>query len=340
MMDLFTYERLESLCDMYVLNVVGNLSALRFGLFGRTVHVCPNKVVARFTEYMQEHLGHIRGMAAKLRSECDKATLVIGSSHFAKVYLEYALSLLSDRFRFVIISFTDDTPIGSLDRFEHRIDAIFSTQMRDCDLFSGMRMVAIGPLSRKPSWCVDKRDAGDADPALYVNFTTNSGCLRYTFERVAAESALRANGFGVRPTEPHESMMSSMSRCQFCACPHGIGIDTHRFWEALAAGCAVVCTDWLVLRSHFRGRLPAVWVQEFAQNTDMCRALDTAREQVMDGVWVDRHGDVFVQRWSDVTRARLRVAHRLVGWRRASPLCRTLVQAPYWTAKILRGVRA
>jgi hypothetical protein len=156
-------------------------------------------------------------------------------------------------------------------------------------------------------------------------------------ERGAIADSLQQNGFYMEQTVPHDQMMHRMSQCVFCACPKGLGIDTHRLWESLAAGCAAVATDWLVLRCRFRGSLPAVWVREHTRNKDVDKSLDTEKFDLMDGVFMDEFGDVFLERWSDVTRSRLRRMHRFVGWKRSSLLCRSIVQSEFWISQILKA---
>ncbi len=312
---------------------------------GKIVHECKNEVFNKQIEYKIKHLEWIDDMMIHLRRACVKKTLILGTSVFSSSYNEYIISHLSDRFRFVIICIHNDFPLEfyRLKPFEKYIDGIFSTMLVDSQVLikRGVRLLPIGLLQQKPNWCINKRMSESTDPLLYVNFTTNCGMtnLRYIVERWSTERALQSNGFTIRSTEPHDSMLQSMSRSKFCAAPHGAGIDTHRFWEAMAAGCALVSTDWFSLRSVFRGRLPVVWIKEYAPNAEICEVADPPAVEVMGGIRIDCFGDVYLDKWVDVTRDSLRRVHRFVGWRRSSELCRNILSANYWIAQILRCVR-
>jgi hypothetical protein len=345
MNELLRYERIEEICDLFVLPYVNMQYSLRFGMYGNVVYECSNVGFDKQIKLKKEHIAKIDHMIDHLRRTSMNKTLILGTSVFSSTYNEYIISCLSDRFRFVIVCIHNDFPLEChrLKPFEKYIDGIFSTMLLDSQalMTRGVRLLPIGLLQRRPNWCLDKRMSTSTDHLLYVNFTINCGMtnLRYIIERWSTERALESNGFVIRSTESHESMLQSMSRSKFCAAPHGAGIDTHRFWEAMSVGCALVSTDWFMLRSLFRGRLPVVWIKQFAPNADICETADPPRIEVMPGIYADCFGDVYVDKWADVTRDRLRVAHRFVGWRRSSELCRNIVSANYWIAQILRCVR-
>jgi hypothetical protein len=282
----------------------------------------------------------LRDIAA-LVTKIHRNTLIIGIWSQAMLYVRTIVSYIKPSFRFVLLNFRDDEPldITCIRDFYDRVDGLFSTQITDECIFSGFQFLPVGLLARTPGWCYNRDGVQIIDHLLFVNFSTVYKGMPHidTSMRVRVSEALSSNGFCQQPTMAHDEMMKIMSECQFCACPRGIGIDTHRLWESLAAGCAVVTTDWLALRCRFRGRLPAVWVDDMVTKGSVRKILDAEHYEVMDGVCVDEYGDVFLKRWADVTRERLRRLHRFVGWRRSSPLCRNIVQPSYWISRILKS---
>lgn len=220
--------------------------------------------------------------------------------------------------------------VDQLARFVH---AFFSLNMEESQRIPALRskthFLPIGVCRENIFWTERYRPprALARDPLLLVNFTTS-----YSFPTHAAQHRKRAlaslvrNGFARSPFIEPSELFIVMSEYACCACPRGIGADTYRYWEALAAGCAIVLDDWSFLRCAMPGRLPAVWVGPAAG----C--------PVGDHVHMDAMGDVFVPCWQRVTRAALLRALRFMGWRRSSAFVREhVLRASQWQSAILRS---
>jgi len=69
-----------------------------------------------------------------------------------------------------------------------------------------------------------------------------------------------------------ESYLAELVRHRFVLCPPGTGEDTHRFWEALYAGCIPVIRDSAAMRS-FSLMLPVLVVHDLRETSEpMLRA--------------------------------------------------------------------
>jgi serine/threonine protein kinase len=175
---------------------------------------------------------------------------------------------------------------------------------------------------------------------LYVNFSVSFGLTSSSVcqERIGIMHDLICNGWPTIRFEPHHRMLRSMSRFAFVACPRGITCDSARFWDALSVGCGVIVQDWIHLRRGFRGRIPAIWIMErkYIPHSVWKDVLDTWN--VHPVFWMDACGDLFVEKWRDVTKDMVLFAHRLIGWKRSSHFVQNqLVSKAYWTSQIYRS---
>jgi hypothetical protein len=250
------------------------------------------------------------------------------------------------RRRIVLVNcMLDESAIGPafmrrLSRMKHTVQSIWSTQMPD---FLAERpcvpvhFLPIGICSIRPFWSsIPGTAAGARSALLYVNMTVQYPCKTAPVcrEREYVSHALAQNGFYQRERVTQASMLVHMAECAFVACPRGIGPDTHRCWEALAAGCAIVLTDWNVLRYSARGLLPAVYVMESsAFVVPACPYVKAPLEQ--HSLLIDDCGDVYLPHWSDVKEQTLHLAHRFVGWKRGSSAVRRFLSSSYWMARLL-----
>jgi hypothetical protein len=89
--------------------------------------------------------------------------------------------------------------------------------------------------------------------------------------RAAAADALRAN-FPARAVDPAPSLrwrqyLAALGAHQFCACPRGNGIDTHRVWESLYLDVVPV-VERAELTEHWRAcGLPLVLIDDWNEVT-------------------------------------------------------------------------
>jgi hypothetical protein len=331
---VLSYDQIAGICDVYMFLDIRTGNQLVIGMRGMAIQTI-RIPIKRFSKIV------VSDIASRLNRGNTKDVIILGVCHYAYMFIDPLIEALRERCRFIIISCTTDYAMDP-DRllpFAGSIEAVFSTQLRDEHIFNGFHFMPIGLLDHTPTWFEMKKTPYTEDETcVYVGFSTPANNLEYARERTRIQDALAANGFPAQPARSHSDMMHAMSRCQFCACPKGNGIDTHRLWEALAAGCAVVATDWLLLRCEFRGRIPAAWVKEFANNERVCSMLDGDSTEIMDRIRIDMYGDVFLDRWGDATRERMRRVHRFVGWKRSSEICRHILHPSLWISKMLRRV--
>lgn len=231
-------------------------------------------------------------------------------------------------------------------KLPNRIVGCFATQLSDSDVLpphgSPWRptLLPIGILNDTPVWCnALKTDDGRDAPGrlLYVNISVEYTCFTRasmaSYERRTALEKILANGFALSTRVPHHVMLQKMSEHAFCACPRGIGPDTHRFWEALAVGCIPVMTDWRRLRHAYRGQLPALFVLHSKFESSF-HIHNLRSFEMCPGVVVDECGDVLCASWEHVTPAGLPRAYRFVAWKRYRPVVRSLLYKGTWMAKI------
>ena len=185
--------------------------------------------------------------------------------------------------------------------------------------------------------------SSDSRRILFMNFTNKynrnvhvSPCIK---ERFVAQEALLRNGFVMHPSCDFDKMIAIMSTFKFVACPPAIGQDTHRFWEALSCGCAVVLNDWEVLRRSHRGLLPALFVRSKLNKECDCNycclcAINIKHNTDNTDIFIDQFGDFFVQGWSGVTYRVLTLLHRFIGWKRSSSHIEKITSASYWICRV------
>ena len=120
----------------------------------------------------------------------------------------------------------------------------------------------------------DAPDFGRRDLAIYAMFSlgTNRG------ERMLCLAALDRVPFTriERTGVSRELLWKRMAGCQFVACPHGGGYDSHRTWEALALGCVPIVKRVPAMSPLF-DRLPVWEVGNFDEVTE-----DAARQKARD----------------------------------------------------------
>ena len=60
---------------------------------------------------------------------------------------------------------------------------------------------------------------------------------------------------------PYDQYIAGMAEHQFCVCPRGNGIDTHRFWEAQYVDCIPILLkqDWTQAYSNLPVLLLDTW---------------------------------------------------------------------------------
>jgi hypothetical protein len=79
------------------------------------------------------------------------------------------------------------------------------------------------------------------DRLLYANVA-----LTHPSRVQALAAAKQVAGATIESGLDFPAYLASMARHQFCLCPRGNGLDSHRLWEALALDCIpiIVRSDW------------------------------------------------------------------------------------------------
>jgi hypothetical protein len=123
----------------------------------------------------------------------------------------------------------------------------------------------MNPYKEAPSLLAMQRIYGGKDKLLYFNFELHTTDIalyeEHTSVRRSIFRTLIENGFQKTYSKQMTGYLQELSEYQFCACPPGMGIDTHRVWEALMVGTIpIVLTSPL---NELYTELPVVIVDSF-----------------------------------------------------------------------------
>jgi hypothetical protein len=99
---------------------------------------------------------------------------------------------------------------------------------------------------------------------IYVN--VNEG-TNYN-HRSGVVASLRSNPLSVfsPSNKPHHMYLEEMSKYKWVASPKGNGIDCHRLWECMYAGCIAICDDSVNARAFKEMGLPIILVGEGSEH--------------------------------------------------------------------------
>jgi hypothetical protein len=100
------------------------------------------------------------------------------------------------------------------------------------------------------------------DKLAFFNFSIHTNPT----ERQMCHDTLVKNGFEWNDSLPYEDYIPFLARHTFCICPVGNGLDTHRFWEALALHTIPVCVHNPVA-SFYGQYLPVVLLNSWEELT-------------------------------------------------------------------------
>ncbi len=100
---------------------------------------------------------------------------------------------------------------------------------------------------------------------IYVNVSV--GTNREHRSRVM--NALQSNELCVfsPQNKPHHLYLEEMSEYKWVASPKGNGVDCHRLWEAMYAGCIALCDDTVNARAFKSMGLPIILINEWSEIT-------------------------------------------------------------------------
>ncbi len=100
------------------------------------------------------------------------------------------------------------------------------------------------------------------DLQVFFNFSIHTN----TEERQTCKDVLLTNGFVWNDPLPYKDYIPFLARHKFCICPVGNGLDTHRFWEALALHTIPICLHNPVA-SFYGQYLPVVLLNSWEELT-------------------------------------------------------------------------
>lgn len=100
--------------------------------------------------------------------------------------------------------------------------------------------------------------------------------------RATIATTLGKNGFKLSYTKPEE-YFTSLPNYKFVCSPEGNGIDCHRHYEALLAGCIPIVEDCSGIREKYRG-CPVLYTKDYSEITAtyLETVYESMREQTYD----------------------------------------------------------
>ena len=84
---------------------------------------------------------------------------------------------------------------------------------------------------------LEKHKECTKDSLVYLNFSIGTNPTY----RQPCKDSLEGKGFVWNARKPFEDYVAELARNRYCVCPIGNGVDTHRFWEALAVRTVPIC---------------------------------------------------------------------------------------------------
>ncbi len=95
---------------------------------------------------------------------------------------------------------------------------------------------------------------------LYCNFRTNTNPLRNSYLQLMENSSFCKI---TMPNLSKKEYLTDLTNYKYIFCPEGVGLDTHRFWEAMYAGSIPVAKKYLLHKKYEK------YYQEFLFNKDI-----------------------------------------------------------------------
>jgi len=114
-----------------------------------------------------------------------------------------------------------------------------------------------------------------------LNADTDQRRRPETPNRKSFLKTLNENGIPNKSLDSKEYFLQ-LPNYKFVVSPEGNGMDCHRHYEALVAGCIPIMEDSLLARQKY-GRLPVLWTQDYSEITS--EYLETVYEKMQGQVY-------------------------------------------------------
>jgi hypothetical protein len=246
---LITGERLQALADLTV-------STAAITAFHGRDNIRSNALV----EIGQNEQQQLLVPDAALIAACQQARVLFVYTHLLEYFRLYIAPCLHQPF--VLISHNSDHTVGlqDLDLLNHPQLVHWWAQNVDV-AHSRLSALPIGLANRQ--WGADKLEQLLAaaqhihkDRLLYANVA-----LTHPSRTQALAAAKQVAGATFESGLDYPAYLASMARHQFCLCPRGNGLDSHRLWEALYLDCIpiIVKADWTAAYSGLPLLVLAQW---------------------------------------------------------------------------------
>jgi hypothetical protein len=246
---LITGERLQALADLTV-------STAAITAFHGRGNIRSNALV----EIGQNEQQQLLVPDAALIAACQQARVLFVYTHLLEYFRLYIAPCLHQPF--VLISHNSDHTVGlqDLDLLNHPQLVHWWAQNVDV-AHSRLSALPIGLANRQ--WGADKLEQLLAaaqhihkDRLLYANVA-----LTHPSRTQALAAAKQVAGATFESGLDYPAYLASMARHQFCLCPRGNGLDSHRLWEALYLDCIpiIVKADWTAAYSGLPLLVLAQW---------------------------------------------------------------------------------
>jgi hypothetical protein len=231
---LITSERLQALADL----TIGTQAITTF-------HGRDNIRSGALVEIGQNEQQQLLVPDAALITACQTATVLFVYTHLLEYFRLYIAPCLQQPF--VLLSHNSDHAVGlqDLDLLNHPQLVHWWAQNVDV-AHSQLSALPIGLANRQ--WGADKlaqllaaAQSIHKDRLLYANVG-----LTHPSRVQALAAAKQVAGATIESGLDYPAYLASMARHQFCLCPRGNGLDSHRLWEALYLDCIpiIVRADW------------------------------------------------------------------------------------------------
>lgn len=160
-----------------------------------------------------------------------------------------------------------------------------------------------------------ERQIGDHERLVFCAFNTDTDLRRrgsQPIHRRAIRDTLSRNG--IQNTYiPNPSYFNELPHYKFIISPEGNGIDCHRHYEALMAGCIPIIEEHEGIKEKYRG-CPVLYTKDYSEITP--EFLEKSYSEMKDQVY--EFSKLFLSSYSSDDQAQIRVngnywSHRLTG---------------------------
>lgn len=193
--------------------------------------------------------------------QCQQAKVLFVYTHLIPYFKQWIAPRLNQSFILISHNSDDAVTIEDLDLLNHPTLLAWFAQNGE---FSHSKLMSLPIGLANNQWgaerLVDTFKAAQTyckTKSIYVNFSASTHPGRSSIFDVIAELP----GVTQPGVVPYSEYIAGMAQHQFCLCPRGNGIDTHRFWEAQYVDCIPILLkqDWTQAYSNLPVLLLDAW---------------------------------------------------------------------------------